>query len=520
MEATKDCKVTDNRINNNMELEDLPDHLIHKIMHLLPYEEAAKFSVLSKSLYSSWLSFPTLNFSYRSTSSEDVSYEYQTFFNIVQKTLQLRGPYIKGSLHNLSIYYCRDRSNVCPKVFDVLLNFAIENKVKELNITEPNKHCGFYCLDMTHMDDLILNMNNDWLRPLFSSHMDDFILNVNNDSLRPLFSSQFLTVLKFVGVGVPSFDAFIACPKLEELLFKTCDGFQTINVSSSSSLKKVAVECCRGLEGIQILEGKSLHSFMFKGHRFEKHQRCTFDISDCPALRCNMLEKVEFENYNLKKLKLDCCFKLKEVVVDVPNLLDCYYDYTSMSLPISNLPAKCVVNIKLIHTPWKSTIVSFKAFLSYFNHVKELSLSCVEFEHMIFPKESLLYNLYPLYELRHLKLESLLALSLPSGRTLTRVLKSLFHLVPKPSTITLYTQITEKISTLKFEYGKNVEKVGECCSNAPRKCWRHYEVEIEFQGFDEYEREYLKKFFARKLRESSFDEYEGEYLKKLFSLKI
>ncbi|KAK4268420.1 hypothetical protein QN277_025082 [Acacia crassicarpa] len=449
-----------------MALEDLPDHLIHKIMHLLPYEEAAKFSVLSKSLYSSWLSFPTLNFSYKSTSSEDVSHEYQTFFNNFQKTLQLRGPYIKGSLHNLSIYYCRDRSIVYPKVFDALLNFAIENKVKELNITEPNNKCDFYWRDMRHLD--------------------DFILNVNNDSLGPLFSSQFLTVLKFIGVGVPSFDAFIACPKLEELLFKTCDGFQTINVSSSSSLKKVAVECCRGLKGIQILDGKVLHSFMFEGHGIAKQQRCALDISDCPALRvlklngkttttdrwlnrtvrdlryfeelkiwyCDMLEKVEFENYNLKKLDLYCCVKLKEVVVDVPNLLEFYYDYSSMSLPISNLPAKCIVNIKfLCEPPWISTIFLFKRFLSYFNHVKELSLSYVKFEEMIFPKESLRYNLYPIYELRHLKLESLLDLSIPSGRTLTRVLKSLIHLVPKPSTITLYTGITERISTLNFEYG-------------------------------------------------------------------
>ncbi|KAK4268418.1 hypothetical protein QN277_025080 [Acacia crassicarpa] len=501
MEATKDCKVTDNRINNNMELEDLPDHLIHKIMHLLPYEEAAKFSVLSKSLYSSWLSFPTLNFNYKSTSAEDISYEYHTFFNIVQKTLQLRGPYIKGSLHNLSIYYYRGRSNGYPKVFDVLLNFAIENKVKELNITEPN-----------------------------ITELAAFFLNVNNDSLRPLFSSQFLTVLKFVGVGVPSFDAFIACPKLEELLFKTCDGFQTINVSSSSSLKKVAVECCRGLKGIQILEGKSLHSFMFEGWVFEKNQLCTLDISDCPALRvlkligtttitdrwlnrtvqglryleelniwyCDRLEKMEFENYNLKKLNLRC-WKLKEVVVDVPNLLEFYSDYTERSLLISHLPAKCIVNIALRRPLSISTIFLLKRFVSYFNHVKELSLSCVNVEEIIFPKESLRYNLYPLYDLRHLKLKSVCAISMPSGRTLTRVLKSLFHLVPKPSTITLYRRFTGKARTLKFEYGKKVEKIGDCCNNDPRKCWRHYEVEIEFQGFDEYEREYLKKFFARKL---------------------
>ncbi|XP_028808600.1 uncharacterized protein LOC114763158 [Neltuma alba] len=502
-----------------MELEDLPDHVIHQIMHFLPYEEATKFSVLSRSFNSYWLSFPTLNFSYKSTLSEDVS--YQTFFNIVQKTLQSRGPYIKGSLHNLSLSY-NDKSSIFPsslrkrgrsdsnsyrQVFDVLLNFAVENNVKEINF-DIIFH-GF-----SQLGDI---MNN---------------INVTHDSLLPLFSSQFLTVLKLTGIKILPFDAFMKCPKLTELLFKSCDGFQTINVSSSSSLKQFEVKWCKGLQAIQILDGKSLQSFKFEGYD-DQDQQCTLDISDCLAVRvlklttattitdewlkktiqglsyleeleicnCNLLEKIEFEKYSLKRFSLFDCLELKEVVVDVPNLLE--FDFNgSIEYPICILSAKCNGNILLPYGI--SNLVLVKEFLSCFDHFKDLSLSCFRFEYMIVPRHDMqLDTLSALYDLRHIKLEAIEE-SLPSGRTLTKLLEGLLWLMPRLQTITLYSHVTKTTSTLKFKYGKKVEsknlKVGDCCYDVLIKCWRHYELKIEFEGFDEYVRKYLENFFASSLR--------------------
>ncbi|KAI9108157.1 hypothetical protein K1719_021030 [Acacia pycnantha] len=182
-------------------------------------------------------------------------------------------------------------------------------------------------------------------------NMNDIKLTL--DTLLPLFSSQFLTVLKLTGIKIPPVDACIKCPELKQLLINSYDGFRTINVSSSSPLKQVEVKYCKGLRAFQILEGKSLQSFEFQGSHCELPP-CTVDISDCLSLRvlklkaakaitdewlnrtmrslsyleelhicqCNLLEKIEFENYSLKKFTLWASLKQKKVVADVPNLLE------------------------------------------------------------------------------------------------------------------------------------------------------------------------------------------------------
>ncbi|KAK4268421.1 hypothetical protein QN277_025083 [Acacia crassicarpa] len=558
-------------------------------MHMLPYKEAAKFSVLSKSLNPYWLSFPTLKFNYNSYNlPEDVSYD--TFFNFVQKTLQLRGPYLKGCLQNLSLSYNSKDSNPhhYPKVLDVLLNFAFQNNVKEINfdIKERVK----------------------------------IIANVTYDSLRPLFSSQFLTVLKLGGVNIPLVDnVFITCPKLTELQFQNCHAFGTIHVSSSSLKQVKVIKCCSmmALKAFHILEGKSLHSFKLEGFTIDdpfdiklptsdflihdlhltnvelseniydmvvarvellfidtcgmpksmilhsphikvlemkrnyklenlvlrtpnlerfisvaslETLHCTLDISDCAALKvlkldgtmsitgewlkrtiwrlrslkklvirnCDRLESVEFESDSLEKFSLYECFHLRKVDVHVLNLLEFYYSGSLQVYPMIILSCKCNGNIKLPYG--RSNLDLMKQFLSFFDHFKDLTLSCSKAEDMIIPRQ-LNEKISPLYDLRHVKLQ-IRERFLPNGPILTQLLESLLWFVPRPDTITLSSNMTGSTrSTLKFKYGNPVESndsvVGDCCRDTDDiRCWRHYEVKIEFEGFDESVREYLEEFFA------------------------
>ncbi|KAI9108071.1 hypothetical protein K1719_020944 [Acacia pycnantha] len=585
MKETKKCRVDNTIISDYVKLENLPKHLIHDIMHLLPYKDAAKFSVLSKSLNPYWLSFPTLNFNYNYDNlPKDVSYD--TFFNFVQKTLQLRGPYIKGCLQNLTISYNSMGSNPhhYPKVFDVLLNFAVQNNVEEINFDIKDK----------------------------------IIANVTYDLLRPLFSSQFLTVLKLAGVKILSPDnVFITCPKLTELQFQNCHDFETIHVSSSS-LKQVEVIQCFSMRAFHILEGNSLHSFKLEGFRINYPDRFSpfdirlptsdflihdlhltsvelseniydmvvarvellfidtcgmpknmrlhsphikvlemtgnyklqnlvlttpnlerfisegqlhrkLDISDCVALitvlkldgtmsitsewlkrtigrlrslkelvirNCSTLERVEFESDSLEKFSLYGCFHLLEVDVNVSNLLEFYYSGGLQVCPIIISSFKCNGNIILPYG--RSNLDLMKQFLSFFDHFKDLTLSCSKAEDMIIPRQ-LNDKISPLYDLRHVKLQ-VTERFLPNGPILTQLLESLLWFVPRPHTITLSSNMTRSTrSTLKFKYGNIVESndVGECCLKTDSiKCWRHYEVKIEFEGFDESVREYLEEFFA------------------------
>ncbi|KAK4268422.1 hypothetical protein QN277_025084 [Acacia crassicarpa] len=554
-------------------------------MHKLPYKEAAKFSVLSKSLNPYWLSFPTLKFKYNSYNlPKDVSYD--TFFNSVQKTLKLRGRCLKGCLQNLSLSYNSMDSNPhhCPKVVDLLLNFAVQNNVKEINfdIEEPV----------------------------------NIIANVTYDSLCPLFSSQFLTALKLGGVQIPLVDnVSITCPKLTELQFQNCHAFGTIHVSSSS-LKQVKVIKCCSMKAFHIEKGKSLHSFKLEGFSINdpfditlptdflihdlhltnvelskniydkvvaqvellfidtcgmpKSMRLhslhikvlemkrnynlenlvlrtpnlerfisvdsletlhsTLDISDCVALKvlkldgimsitgewlkmricwlrslkklvirnCNRLERVEFESDSLEKFSLHECFHLEKVEVHVLNLLEFSYSGSLQVYPMIILSSKCNGNIKLPYG--RSDLDLMKKFLSSFGHFKDLTLSCSKAEDMVIPRQ-LNDKISPLYDLRHVKLQ-VRERFLPNGPILTQLLESLLWFVPRPDTITLSSNMTGNTrSTLKFKYGNPVESndsvVGDCCRDTDDiRCWRHHEVKIEFEGFDESVREYLEEFFA------------------------
>ncbi|XP_028808632.1 uncharacterized protein LOC114763187, partial [Neltuma alba] len=375
MEAGKKPKV-DYTVNNNTKLENLPDHVIHQIMYLLPSKEAAKFSVLSKSFYSTWLSLPTL-------------------------------------------------------------------------------------------------------------HIEISRRRMKYDSLRPVFSSQILTVLRLAGVRVPLVDAFITCPKLEELLFRYCDGFQAIHVSSSSSLKRVKLKSCRQLEACQILlEGKSLNNFRSEGHQYDDLRQCALVIDFCRDLKVLKLTDAtvitdKFDS-SLKKLSLYILgYEQIEILIDAPNLLEFYYVPRIRELPKLITSAKCSANISLIppflpYTHDGSLLRNFLCCCS--NQFKDLTITCWKFELIICPKlPSQPVNVSSLYDLRHLKLEA-------TDDTLPR---------DDPYFLILLLKSLLKM----FKYGKKVEmtnlKVGECCYNVPVKCWRHYEVEIEFQGFNESERENL-----------------------------
>ncbi|XP_054793127.1 uncharacterized protein LOC129298729 [Prosopis cineraria] len=509
------CRVENPR-NNNMKLEDLPEHLIHHIMHFLPYKEAAKFSVLSIAFYSSWLSFPTLKFTYKATLSKGVS--YHTFFHSVQKTLKLRGPHIKGSLHKLSLSYMeivRPNSQHHRKVFDVLLNFALQNNVKEINFDISNDigNLSYY------------------------------------DSLLPLFSSQFLTVLKLSGIKNILFcDASITCPELKELVIHHCDAFQTINVSSSS-LKKVEVICCKGLKAVQLLEGKSIHSFKFEG--FKTHA-CDINIPSCDSLRylhltnveisenicnkvvpqveflhlvcCNMPKNLRLHNPHVKVLKLKRNRKLENIVLSTPNLERFSYEEASETrhcrLDISECLALRVLKLvraTTITDGWLKRTIWVLLCLKKLDIRECNRLTGIEFENDSLEK----FSLYECSQLKEVNVDvsNLLEfcysgslqvypmfilsakcngnIKLPSGRSDLDSVKQFLGCFDH------FKDLTISCSRAEFKYGNEVEsknmKVEECCYDVPIKCWRHYEVKIEIQGLDESVRQCLENFFATSL---------------------
>ncbi|KAK4268431.1 hypothetical protein QN277_025090 [Acacia crassicarpa] len=216
-------------IRNNTEFENLPQGLVHHIMNYVPYNDAIKFSVLSKTLHSMWLSFPVLDFDYTFFSGQHED-PHRTFLSFILETLHHHCPRINKPLQRLRVKYPYDYRAYFPfhSVFEGLLYIAIKNHAKEI------------------IFDICTNN----------------LVDVSSDSLLSLFSSQFLTMLNLKYFRFSVADSVILCPKLKELVISSCKGAQTIIVSSPY-VEKVEISCCSDLVGVQIM-GKNLLEFCFK----------------------------------------------------------------------------------------------------------------------------------------------------------------------------------------------------------------------------------------------------------------
>ncbi|KAI9108054.1 hypothetical protein K1719_020927 [Acacia pycnantha] len=553
-------------------IENLPHDLIHHIMKSVPYKDAVKFSVLSKTLHSTWLSFPVLDFDYTLFSGQPYN-----FLSSILETLHHRCPHrINKPLQRLRVKYAYNYRESFPfhTVFEFLLNIAIKNNAKEI---------------------------------IFDIYTKTLVV-VRYDSLLSLFSSQFLTVLNLKYLKFPIANPVILCPQLKELAISCCKGVKTITVSSLS-VEKVEISLCSDLVGVQMM-GKNLLCFCFKngitrskrcdinlsacesirhmslfhievskqlmelvtdslcieecdlpenlsfGHPtikalemnnnykqknmsllapnlehfvYYSSDHCSVDISACGSLKilklggvtlteecvrstisdlsflkelaisdCDALEKMELKNDKLEILSLKRCSNLIQAIVDAPKLIKLEYQGNPQVYPMQILSTKCsIVHIKLPKCDvdpdfWFSNL---KQFLSCFDHIKDLTITCYKTKDLIFPAKFLKNNASPLRDTKHIKVE---ALHYPSGQAVKRMVENLLRLVHKPLEFT-FSGYGNRKSTLKFEYEnkavkrKRMEK--RCCLGVPTKCWRHYALKVDIQGVKENERVSLDKLF-------------------------
>ena len=96
--------VVENSAKNKSEFENLPQHIIHHIMNFLPFKEAAKLSVLSKTLNSMWLSFPVLDFEWDNSISGQQENPNHTFLSSIFQIIHHRCPHhMDNSLQRLRV---------------------------------------------------------------------------------------------------------------------------------------------------------------------------------------------------------------------------------------------------------------------------------------------------------------------------------------------------------------------------------------------------------------------------------
>ncbi|KAF7810344.1 F-box domain, cyclin-like protein [Senna tora] len=566
-------------------LENLPLPLIHHIMDCLSPKDSNKFSILSKTFNSSWLTYPVLHF-------DNVLFPIQdphAFNAFVHRHFQHRAPHILRCLRKLRFCYKvqlpSDFYDFQPLVTE-LLYFASHNNCKVVD---------------------------------FEVDMITQFLSIPYNALHPMLSSKFITTLKLSGFTLLILDPVITCPALKLLSITFCTGFQTLHVVSPS-LVEVEIIRCQELESV-IVESDEIEYFKFVGVRrsrnnaiqpcdisitlaanqclksmylenvivsealmvvatkilyvlcsnFPKNMKiynpnmeilqledcgvmenlvvcapnvecfeysqdfwgpsCAIDISTCVCLTslalegatimdgwvkslvsalacleelkiimCDMLEKIEFKNARLETLVVKGCSKLKVAMVDAPNLLHFTF-YGSVDIyPFLILSTKCNANIKLPHYSPPDFVPDdwfprLSRFLSCFDHFNVITISCA----LIFPREFVLTNMVsPLHDVKHVivKVGEILM-----GRVVPSLVESLLWLAPKPDILTLESSVTGKKNTIKFQYQWNGRKMDEeednCCFGLLIKCWRHYDLKIEYEGFDDNNGgDQLREFFA------------------------
>ncbi|KAK4268427.1 hypothetical protein QN277_025086 [Acacia crassicarpa] len=297
-------------------------------------------------------------------------------------------------------------------------------------------------------------------------------------------------------------------------------------------IRVLEMECNNKVENL-VLNTPNLESFKFTA--FER-QACTLNILACLALRilklrdvititdewvknvllrlvcledvellnCIMLQQIILKTEILKKFSLYGCLDLRELVLETPNLVEFNY-IGSLGIYVQILSGKCSGNIRLSrntsdHLLWFENMTEF---LRSFDHFKNITFTCSTTEDMIFPREFVWLNkIPPLYDVKHIRFQ---AENIPSNEVVTRLVECLLWFVPKPLTLTLSSNSSGKTGTLKFGYvRRRVEERGseQCCSSLPIKCWKHFVLKVQYEGFDDEEpmTQCLEKFFAPYMR--------------------
>ncbi|KAF7810335.1 putative F-box/LRR-repeat protein [Senna tora] len=546
-------------------LENLPLPLIHHIMDCLSPKDSNKFSILSKTFNSSWLTYPVLHF-------DNVLFPIQdphAFNAFVHRYFQQRAPHILRCLHKLRFYYKVQLSSIfCdfqPLVTE-LLYFASHNNCKVVDVEV----------------DMITRF-----------------LSIPYNALHPMLSSEFITTLKLSGFTLLIPNPVITCPALKLLSITFCTGLQTLHVVSLS-LVEVEIIRCQELKSV-IVESDEIECFKFAGVRrsiINAIQPCDISITlaanqclksmylenvivsealmvvatkilhilcsnlpknmriynpnveilqlencgvmenlvvcapnvecfeysqgaiitdgwvksivsalacleELKIIKCDMLEKIEFKNARLETLVVEGCSKLKAAMVDAPNLLHFTYSGSVDIYPLLILSTNCNANIKLQHysphyipDDWFPRL---SRFLSCFDHFNVITISCVYAIALIFPREFVLTNMVsPLHDVKHVivKVGEILM-----GRDVPSLVESLLWLAHKPDILTLESSVTGKKNTIKFQYEWNGRKMDKeednCCVGLLIKCWRHYDLNIEYEGFgDNNGGDQLREFFA------------------------
>lgn len=322
-------------------ISDLPEHIIHNILLLLPIKYAARSIVLSKRFRVAWHSFPIVDIDF---TQFPINTSLDQFLDFVRDSLQRRAPNI--CLEKFRLLVLLGGSVEADSRIDGAINYAIEHKVKELD------------LQFLHN-----NVYNDLYYRLPSV----------------LFPVDSLKVLKLKGFNLEKLD-LEKFPSREELSLISCGRLKILRVSNDQ-LKTLEVKSCAGLLRIDISES-NLRSFSFTGKRSGggvEYQNCKINLGDCHSLtnleirgasriisewfknhvsklfllenlilcECNRLRKIYIPNPEVKVVEIRKCAALEKIEIVAHNVQSFVYIGQSRPCEIKITACRFIRNLQL-----------------------------------------------------------------------------------------------------------------------------------------------------------------------------
>ncbi|XP_062091717.1 F-box/LRR-repeat protein At4g14103-like [Humulus lupulus] len=292
----------------------LPDAVITHILSFLPTDEASQTCILSKRWKLIWHFVPILSFS-------DADYlSPLDLYQFVDDCLEHRKRgmyYMVGSVitsFKLEMNYCYQASKAY--VVDKWLAFAVQNKVKEINLrlnSSPLDNYHYWLSETVFI-----------ARDLTILQLEGLDLGTNSSIKLPALKTLSLNSCYFDddGLGDGLFKILLGCPSLEKLLIHSC-----LNLCSagdqlrlrSSSLKFIKIDNFENVVPIRV-EAINLESLELSGFIFENSS-----LSACKAIRNLTLTFYEDKGIEdgssldhiisnlplLENLTLKDCYKLK-----------------------------------------------------------------------------------------------------------------------------------------------------------------------------------------------------------------
>ncbi|RYR40557.1 hypothetical protein Ahy_A09g046297 isoform D [Arachis hypogaea] len=507
-------------------ISDLPKIILHDILSRLPYEDAARTSVLSKAWHETWSSFPILVFDgsrcvhvhlkdrKNPLKIQDNRRKVNRFFNSVDRTLvrfHHHGFAIKE--FNLSMMFFHPR--FMPHLVDRWMKIVGESSsIQVLKLELQLADCFFGCEFDSHAVDNYYYLPPDVLK---AKSLTELVLSgkIRADKLivnhRIRFPMLRILSLVYVYLGPEQAleDLISGCPMIEDLVLEHCVGLEIVKVHDLPKLKSakfsgfreihvdvpsleylelgndklefpcdISIDKCRNLK-VFILEAVSS---VFVSNQWLRELFDKFPLLETLELSGSVTsESLMISSSRLKVLSFEDCLELKEAKIDAPNLESCRYSGKSSHMPAAISFVDFDLGFRLVSRMDLKRLRAFFQNMAPRNVMVSLYLGIMRGSSIVFNEDVLQNVQVPLPRIKQLRL----SVAEETEELCVLLINDLFWSF-RPAIISLNVRLCSRIFLkLLLEKLRCHNEEERCCSSSQMKCWWHDLKDVKVRSYPE-----------------------------------